>query len=305
MRIILIAGLFTFGLLLTGCGDDPTDNDPLPIRMVRIPAGTFTMGSPANEIGRPDTDSESQWQVTLSAFFMGVYQITQEQWAIVMEGNTNGISPNPSHFLANPVKGEVQRRRPVEVVNWYDTLVFTNRLSMIEGLSPAYSVGGSTDPDDWGTVPKIDNATWNAVTIAAGSTGYRLPTEAQWEYACRAGTTTAFNLGIDNWENETALNPIGWFNFNSDSRTHEVGKKAPNTWGLYDMHGNVSEWCWDLEGTYPIEAQTNPTGASSGSFRVLRGGTFSYTGRIARSANRDRDLPHFRSTAIGLRLVRP
>ena len=154
-------------------------------------------------------------------------------------------------------------------------------------------------------MPTTSDETWNAVEIATGSTGYRLPTEAQWEYACRAGTTAAFNNGTDDWENETALDPIGWFSFNSGNRTHEVGKKAANDWGLYDMHGNVLEWCWDWMGLYPDEAQTNPTGASSGSNRVYRGESFYVSALYARSAQRAGDIPNYSNWRIGFRLVRP
>ena len=176
----------------------------------------------------------------------------------------------------------------------------------MEGLTPAYSIDGSTNPDDWGAVPTSNNETWNAVEILAESTGYRLPTEAQWEYAARSGTTTAFNNGINDWENQDTLNPIGWFVFNSNSRTHEVGLKAPNAWGLYDMHGNVWEWCRDWYGVYPSGSQTNPSDASSGSTRVLRGGSWIFSAQVARSALRSwANIPYFRFSDLGFRLVRP
>jgi len=268
------------------------------IEMVWIPAGTFTMGSPAGEPNRY-SDDETQRQVTLTnGFYMGKYQVTQEQYQTVM-------STNPSYFHGGsdrePASGEVQGKRPVDRVSWYDAIVFCNRLSIMEGLDPAYSISGSTNPDNWGAVPtSSNNSTWDAVTIVSGVNGYRLPTEAQWEYACRAGTTTAYNTGASISDN------TGWYWDNSNSRTHEVGKKPANAWGLYDMHGNVREWCFDWYGTYASGSQTNPTGASSGTDRVLRGGGWSNFAGYLRSAGRGYSNPYARYIINnGFRLVRP
>ena len=261
------------------------------VEIVNIPGGTFTMGSPATETGS-NSDERPQRQVTLSGFSLGKYEVTQAQYEAVM-------GTNPSYYKTNADAGETQNRRPVEQVRWYDVLVFCNKLSMLEGLSPAYSIGGSTNPDNWGAVPQDYNATWNAVVMAAGSNGYRLPTEAQWEYACRAGTTTAYNTG------DTISDATGWYSDNSGG-THEVGKKLPNAWGLYDMHGNVWEWCWDWYGTYPGTAETDPVGASSGSYRVRRGGGLNGSAQIARSAYRGSSVnPRDRFSTLGFRVLRP
>ena len=269
---------------------------PLSHIMAAIPAGTFTMGSPTTEPHR--FIDEIQHQVTLSGFKMGVYQVTQELYQAVM-------GTNPSYFHGGsgrePASGEVQGRRPVERVSWYDALVFCNKLSVMEELSPAYSINGSTDPAAWGTVPTSlsGNSTWNAAIVVSGSTGYRLPTEAQWEYACRAGTTTAYNTGAD------ISDDIGWYNSNSNNMMHEVGKKPANEWGLYDMHGNMYDWCWDWEGTYPSMAETDPTGPNSGSGRVVRGGYFRASTRNIRSAYHTYSLPSSRYYGYGFRLVCP
>jgi formylglycine-generating enzyme required for sulfatase activity len=130
--------------------------------------------------------------------------------------------------------------------------------------------------------------------------GFRLPTEAEWEYACRAGNTTDYNIGFD--ENDLAL--AGWYRWNSGEVTRPVGLKKPNAWGLYDMHGNVLEWCADWYGDYLNHASTNPTGPVSGKFRVYRGGSWNRTAKDCRSASRFRRDPSRPDNEIGFRIVR-
>jgi uncharacterized repeat protein (TIGR02543 family) len=265
--------------------------NPIVIEMVKIPAGIFTMGSPSNETGR-FSDEGPQHQVTQSGFYMGKYEVTQEQYHVVMETNL-------SNFTA-AINGEngTPGKLPVECVSWYDTIVFCNKLSIAQGLSPAYRISGSTDPEVWGY--PFYNTKWDTVEIVAGSNGYRLPTEAQWEYACRAGTTTVYNTG------NTVNNNTGWYNGNSGSKTHQVGLKSANAWGLYDMHGNVYEWCWDWYDIYSGTQQTDPLGPSSGSHRVIRGGSWGHSSFNMRSAFRlNADYPHVMNPDIGFRVVRP
>jgi len=262
------------------------------------------MGSPDNEPWR-NSDEGPQHMVTLSGFLMSEYEITQGMYETVM-------GKNPSKFK-KLVAGEsgTPNKLPVDSVNWFDILVFCNKLSMMEGLTPAYRIpafNNSTDPADWGTVPTKNDQSimaWETVEMVSGSNGYRLPTEAQWEYACRAGTNTLWYNGND----EKKLDDIAWFLDNSNKQTHKVGLKAPNAWGLYDMIGNVFEWCWDWYGSkcYTSAAVFEPTGiepSAYGKEKVLRGGTFGSTDKYTRSAYRSHNyVPGY--TEIGFRVVRP
>jgi formylglycine-generating enzyme required for sulfatase activity len=237
---------------------------PATANMVRINGGTFTMGSPSNEPNRMIGEGP-QHQVTVSSFYMGKYEVTQKEYQEVM-------GTNPSRF-----KGD---NLPVEQVSWYDAVEYCNKRSQKEGLTPAYTINET-------------NVTWNR-----NANGYRLPTEAEWEYACRAGTTTAYNTGANMSYN------AGWCYENSDRKTHPVGQKSANAWGLYDMHGNVYEWCWDWYGSYSSGSQTDPAGAVTGSYRVRRGGNWSILGHALRSAQRGVGSPSNRYEDSGFRVVR-
>ncbi|MDR2735006.1 MAG: formylglycine-generating enzyme family protein [Spirochaetota bacterium] len=246
--------------------------------MVSISSGTFTMGS--------------NRQVTLTKdFLMGKYEVTQELYKQVM-------GSNPSSFTTGVASGEVQAKRPVERVRWYETLVFCNKLSMAENLTPVYTIGSSTDPSTWGEVPASDNAAWNGVDANWNANGYRLPTEAEWEYACRAGTTTVYNPG-DTWDDDW-----GWYSGNSGSKTHEVGKKTANAWDVHDMHGNVWEWVWDWYGALGTSAVSDPTGSALGSDRVERGGSWSNNAEHLTSAYRHFNYPYSGFNSLGFRLAR-
>jgi formylglycine-generating enzyme required for sulfatase activity len=233
---------------------------PVSDNMVRINGGTFQMGS-----NKGYTDEKPVHTVTISSFYMGKYEVTQKEYQEIM-------GTNPSNF-----KGD---NLPVEKVSWFDAVEHCNKLSQREGLTPAYTINGT-------------NVTWNR-----NANGYRLPTEAEWEYACRAGTPTAYNTGAG------ISDSTGWYNANSGSTSHPVGQKPANRWGLHDMHGNVMEWCWDWYGSYSKGAQTDPWGASSGSNRVIRGGNWLDSAENVRSANRYDSYPSDRYSYIGFRLVR-
>jgi len=261
--------------LLIAAGGVYAQQNAAPGGFVRIQGGTFTMGSPANEPRRFDYEGP-QHQVTVNSFYMGKYEVTQKEYQEVM-------GTNPSDF-----KGD---KLPVENVSWYDAIEYCNKRSQKEGLTPAYTING-------------DNVTWNR-----NANGYRLPTEAEWEYACRAGTTTPFSTG--NNITTSQANYDGDYPYNNNAKgtyrekTTPVGSFASNAWGLYDMHGNVWEWCWDWFGSYSSGTQTDPQGASSGADRVMRGGGWYNDSQYVRSAYRSYDSPSLRDSALGFRLVRP
>ena len=274
---------------------------PSPSGFVRVPGGTFLMGSPE---GTPNSNANERpvRAVTVSGFSMGRHVVTQGEWYDVM-GTRPSFFNGTNNETGTTVTPTFQwRNLPVERVSWYDAIVFSNRLSIARGLTPAYSIGGSTNPDDWGPVPTSWNATWNAVTIVPGSTGYRLPTEAQWEFAARGGHGSPGNF---TFSGSNVAAEVAWHSANSGRRTREVGTLAPNALGLYDMSGNVWEWVWDWWGTYPDYPETDPTGASSGSDRVVRGGGWGVSDWGVRSASRLDVAPADRFDGLGFRLVRP
>jgi len=229
---------------------------------------------------------------------MGKYAVTQAQWKAVM-----GADKNPSWFdgtnafdfdksewiTVDKDKGFTRDNLPVEMVSWYDVLVFANKLSIKEGWQPAYKIGGKTDPAEWGDVPTSSDDEWNKVEIDEGANGYRLPTEHQWEFAAKGGANSAGYTG----ESTDTYFEYAVYSANSGGRTHEVGKKKANELGLYDMSGNVWEWCYD---TY------NPDDSSN---RVARGGSCSDSAANVCSANRNYGSPQDRGSRLGFRLVRP
>jgi formylglycine-generating enzyme required for sulfatase activity len=265
------------------------------------------MGSPAKEYY--DFVKDETHQVTVGGFSLGKYEVTQKEWRAVM-GTTlrqqyekrYRFSEYPNwgaKYWSTDIAGEGDNY-PMYLVNWYDAVEYCNALSRKEGLTPVYTINkNSWDPNN---SSEKDDTGW-VVTWNRSANGYRLPTEAEWEYACRAGTTTPWSTGI-----RITVNHANYYDYTKTNReqkqTIPVGSLTPNPWGLYDMHGNVWEWCWDWYGDYNRGAQTDPAGAASGSRRILRGGSWADGGFNIRSAYRGTGTPSSRYNLRGFRIAR-
>jgi len=261
------------------------------IKLKRIPAGTFLMGAlEADADADPDEKPQHRVQIT-RPFYLGVYEVTQAQYEAVM-------GENPSHFASTgagsaTVAGQSTGRHPVENVSWLQAVWFCNALSRIEGLTPFYHVNGD-----------------NVEIPDRNASGYRLPTEAEWEYACRANapTPTIYSSGDD----PRSVESIAWYGANSKDRTHSVGEKLPNGFGLFDMNGNVCEWCWDRAPDGEVSASayylqspaTDPPGPNEDPERRYRGGAWNLKGpQGLRLSWRSCREPRDQRSHIGFRLA--
>ena len=225
--------------------------------MVLIPAGEAVLGDDTG-----DADEKPAHKVRVSAFYMDTREVTQEAYERL-------IQKNPSKFKAPD--------KPVDQVDWSQAALFCNMRSLKEHLKPCYDL--------------------KTLECDFAAEGYRLPTEAEWEYACRAGTRARYSFGDD----PAKLRTCAWFKQNADQTTHPVGQKTPNPWGLYDMHGNVAEWCHDIysEGYYQKNEAKDPRGPSSGDKRVLRGGSWRSSDDGCRSSARNSETPRFADACFG------
>ena len=282
MRITLLLALSFLALVDLSCKKPPSVQSaiaPPPIitsktgvKMVVIPPGSFEMGSSSGA-----ANEKPIHRVWVDSFLMDQYEVTQEQFRRLQ-------LPDPSHF-----KGE---QRPVEHMSWFDAIKFCNARSEADDLRPCYIFHEDT----------------NSWTCNFDADGYRLPTEAEWEYACRAGTAGPRFFDRDN---EQTLRQFAWFSANSAKATHPVGQLAPNPWGLYDMYGNVAEWCNDRYGPDYSAASLdrNPRGPAEGSLAVIRGGAWDSKPDSCRSPWRAGENPRahdvcFALDTLGFRCVR-
>ncbi|MDP8211053.1 MAG: SUMF1/EgtB/PvdO family nonheme iron enzyme, partial [Candidatus Stygibacter australis] len=236
----------------------------VPEWMVFVEGGTFQMGSSSG-----DDDEKPVHSVTVSDFYIGKYEVTQGEYEAVM-------GKNPSNFK------DSGKDAPVEQVSWYDAVEYCNKLSDQEGLDRCYSGSGENIKCDF------------------DANGYRLPTEAEWEYAALGGNKSK---GYK-YSGSNGLKQVAWYKDNSGSKTHSAGGKQANELGVYDMSGNVWEWCWDWKGDYSSGLQNNPRGSSSGSSRVFRGGCWSSYASYCRTAYRYIISPGYSFSYLGFRVVR-
>jgi formylglycine-generating enzyme required for sulfatase activity len=259
--------LFLFIItLLFSCSEDNINNTSREfVEMVSVPTGAFEMGFSE---GDPAEMPVHIVKIT-KEFYIGIYEITQIQFKAVM-------GYNPSQNTGND-------NNPVESISWLDAVQFCNELSIIKKLEPCYSL--------------VDDTLW---VCDFTKKGYRLPTEAEWEYACRAGTTKNF----DNDTEESYLDSIAWYKINSYNTTHKVGTKKPNPFGMYDMHGNVSEMVWDFYYHYQNGITEDPVGPDIGMFRIIRGGSWKCEVRDCRASIRLGSNPNYKSNDIGFRVAR-
>ena len=262
----------------------PTPDSSI-LEMVSIPGGSFQMGS-----NDGDSDERPVHTVTLSPFSMAKYEVSYAEWMAVKNwAESNGYSfNNPGDMGSENYGGSQDETHPVTEINWYDTVLWCNALSEKEGRTPCYYTSSAQTTIYRSGREDIQNdwVNWEA-------NGYRLPTEAEWEYACRAGTTTEYSFG-DSIDSGDAN-----FNFNENGTT-PVGSYSANKWGLYDMHGNVWEWCWDWydSGYYNSSSEKGP---SVGSNRVERGGRWCSNPVYLRSASRSYGNPGNGLSYLGFR----
>ncbi|HPO07686.1 MAG TPA: formylglycine-generating enzyme family protein [bacterium] len=260
-------------VFLFACGSSKNGGTPVEIvtktgiAMIQIPAGEFYMGDPEMR-----DDEGPTRRITIHEFYMDKFEVSQRSYEELM-GN------NPSKWK--------EPDRPVERLSWAAAAQYCNVRSLREGFRPCYTL----DP------PSCDFT----------ANGYRLPTEAEWEYACRAGCAEEFSFGAD----PQNLSAFAWFKDNANVTTHPVGQKAPNPWGLFDMHGNVWEWCNDyyVQRYLPMDSPIDPEGPTEGENRILRGGGWNSPAEDCRSASRHAESPAladvcFGYEAYGFRCVR-
>jgi len=280
--------------------------DPIVGDLMAVPGGTFIQGSPEDEPCR--WPWESQFTHTLSTdLAVMATEVTRGMWATLQEAQPN-LPWDPTNFNYSP-----SPNHPVQNLTWYEAVLFANLLSVERGLTRCYY----TDADF--TMPITEaNYTNGPFFCDFEANGFRLLTEGEWEYACRAGTMGAFYVEESNYTEESCgtesmlgmypmLETIAWFwgNCSENHSSSEVAMKQPNELGIYDMHGNVEEWCWDwFEAAYPTTDVTDYQGPATGEYRVVRGGAWNYYAQRCRSAERFRFYPNNQSFAWGFRLAR-
>lgn len=235
-------------------------------------------------------------ELEIASFYMSDHEVTRGEYKTLMGEDPSSASAYDKD--GNELTGDdAVKNNPVNYISWYDALVYCNTRSINEGLTPCYEIDGKTAPKDWGSVPTSSDSTWNAATCDFTADGYRLPTEAEWEWAARGGENYTY-AGSDD------IDEVAWYTSNTnDTGTRDVKTKKKNAYGLYDMSGNVWEWCWDWY-DWNISSGTPDAGPASGSGRCLRGCSWNSSAGRARVASRLVNSPYNRDDYCGFRLVR-
>ena len=301
----LLTGVL-FVLLFLGC-PNATGGGPGELReniespnigtLVYVPAGSFQRDGTATNISK-----------IKKPYYLGKYEITRQQFKDIMDAD-------PSEEIYSSGMND-----PVQRVNWYHAIAFCNKLSLLEDLTPAYWVSGvNFNTLTYAEIPTSSDTNWDAAECNWDADGYRLPTEMEWMWAAmgadqdaRAGamqnginrTGWSKNYAGEGYGTGTSIDAYAWYEDNSDNKTHPVGKKQPNELGLYDMSGNVWEWCWDFYDSYPTGTKSDYR-CSIGSYRVNRGGSWSRHASYCPVANRAGYYPYDRSGSFGFRILRP
>jgi formylglycine-generating enzyme required for sulfatase activity/uncharacterized protein YjdB len=280
-----------------------TVNSNMTINFRYVPAGSFQRDATAANIS-----------IISKGYWLGETEVTQELFDAILPGNTY-------NFPDNPATDEIQTKRPAEMVNWYAAIAFCNKLSLADGKEPVYSVKVSNVEVDWtnlaySAIPTTNDTNWNGATQDLTKNGYRLPTEMEWMWAAmgadktdQPNTTGYQKKYAGSTESGTAIVNIGdyaWYTTNSGSKTHEVGKKTANELNLYDMSGNLWEWCWDRHNSsIPAGEQIDYAGAASGTARVIKGGNWNLDASYCSLTTRSNPSHQSRASDIGFRVVCP
>jgi formylglycine-generating enzyme required for sulfatase activity len=277
-------------LVLLGCSNGTDSADPSDPTSPATVSDVTSANIGTLKAVEGGTFNNGTADMTVSSFRMSQYEVTRAQFSDIM-----GTDPGNASSSSGTSD-------PVQRTNWYHAIAFCNKLSIAESLTPVYTVTGiDFSTLTYASIPTTSNTTWDAATADWSANGYRLPTEAEWQFAARGGNSSNGYT----YAGSDTIEDVAWYSTNSSDKTHPAGTKTANELGLYDMSGNVREWCWDWYDNYPTSAQSDYRGAASGSNRVRRGGSWYYVASGCTVAYRGSYYPYFRDVDVGFRVVRP